>query len=63
MEFFLPHMMIIGVNILFCIAGSIAFDWRTGLTSIALIPLILIAQTIQFHFVQGFNESSGKTYQ
>jgi hypothetical protein len=56
-------MMIIGVNILFCIAGSIAFDWRTGLTSIALIPLILIAQTIQFHFVQGFNESSGKTYQ
>jgi len=50
------------VNILFSLIGSVIFEWRTGLTSIALIPLIIISQAIQLGFVQGYTESKNKIY-
>ena len=61
-KLFIPHILIITVNILFSLIGAIVFEWRTGLTSIGLIPLILLSQFIQFGFVQGLSASKGKIY-
>lgn len=43
--------------------GSIAFEWRTGLTSIALIPLIILAHAIQLSFVTGLSDLSTKVHE
>jgi hypothetical protein len=51
---FVPHFTMLVVNIIFSMIGALSFEWRTGLTSFALIPLIIIAQTIQLSFVMGF---------
>ena len=61
-DIYLPHMSLIIVNIAACIVGAIVFEWRTGLTSIALIPLIILAQAIQLSFIQGFSEFKGKLF-
>jgi hypothetical protein len=51
------------VNVIAGVAGGIYFEWRTGLTSIGLIPLIILSQTIQLGFIQGFAEKKGKIYE
>lgn len=56
-------MLTLIINILFSIIGAIGFEWRTGLTAIGLIPIIVITEGIQFHIHQGFNESSGKIFE
>ena len=38
------------------------FEWRTGLTSFGLIPLIVISQGVQLSFVLGLTESKNKIY-
>lgn len=50
----IPILLIIIVNVIVGVIGAIAFEWRTGLTSIGLIPLIILSQAIQFGFIQGF---------
>lgn len=50
------------VCIVFGVVGSILFEWRTGLTSLGLIPLIVLSQAIQFTFINGFFESKDKIY-
>jgi ABC-type multidrug transport system fused ATPase/permease subunit len=50
------------VNVFVGIIGSLVFEWRTGLTSIVLVPLILLSQVIQLSFVSGFSESSSKIF-
>lgn len=54
-ELYIPFLTIIMVNIIFCTIGSICFEWRTGLTSMGLIPILIISQAIQLMFVAGFN--------
>ena len=53
---------IILLNITYAIGGSLFFKWRTALSTIALIPLILLSQILQFSFIQGFTQSKGKLY-
>jgi ABC-type multidrug transport system fused ATPase/permease subunit len=59
---FLPNFSIIIINICICVIGAIYFDWRTGLTALSLIPLILIAQSFQFKFLSGYADFKGKAY-
>lgn len=59
---FVPHLLIIIVNILFSLVGALVFEWRTGLTSFGLIPLIVISQGVQLSFVLGLTESKNKIY-
>ena len=56
-------MFIATVNILVGIIGGIAFEWRTGLTSIALIPFIILAHVIQLSFATGLSELSNKVHE
>jgi hypothetical protein len=50
----LPFTIIVLTNVFYSIIGALFFDWRTGLSTLGMIPLILIAQTIQIGFTQGF---------
>lgn len=50
------------VCITFGVLGSILFEWRTGLTSLGLIPLIVLSQAIQFTFINGLFQSKDKIY-
>ena len=54
--------MLITVNILISLIGSVIIEWRTGLTSMALIPLLIVAQGIQLAIVKGFTETKDKIY-
>jgi hypothetical protein len=51
------------LSILAAIVGSIAFEWRTGLTALALVPIMVLFQTIQHKNNVGFSESTGKCYE
>jgi len=42
------------VNVFVGIIGALIFEWRTGLTSMFMVPLILLSQVIQMSFVSGF---------
>ena len=53
---------IIIFNIVISVSAAVYFDWRTALSTIGLIPLIILSQMIQFGFMQGFSESKGKYY-
>ena len=57
------YIFITIVNILVGVIGSIAFEWRTGLTSIGLIPLIILAHVIQLSFVTGLSDLSAKVHE
>jgi ATP-binding cassette, subfamily B (MDR/TAP), member 1 len=46
----------------YSIIAALFFDWRTGLSTLGLIPLIILSQMIQLAFIQGFTESKGKFY-
>lgn len=59
---FMPHLLIVFVNIFASLIAALYFEWRTGLTSFALIPLIALSQAIQLGFAQGFAESKNKVY-
>ena len=61
-KLFLPHCIVVVSNIVYSIIGAIVFEWRTGLTSIGVIPLTIISQGFQLGFVQGMHESKGKYY-
>ena len=61
-EMYLSHISIILTNILVSIIGAIVFEWRTGLTSLGLIPLIIISQGIQLAFIKDLTEGKGKIY-
>lgn len=52
-KLFTPHLIYVAVNILGSLFGAIIIDWRIGLTSFGLIPLIIISQAIQLGFIQG----------
>lgn len=54
---FTPHLVFVVVNILASVIGSLLFEWRTGLTSLFLIPLIMLSQAVQLAFIQGISES------
>ena len=54
-EIYVPHTILIIVNIVACVVGAIVFEWRTGLTSLSLIPLIILGQAIQMSFIQGYS--------
>ena len=53
MKQFLQHLLIVSTNITYSLIGATYFEWRTGLTAFAFIPLIVVAQGIQLYFVQG----------
>lgn len=59
---YVAHLVLITVNILISLIGSVIIEWRTGLTSMALIPLLIVAQGIQLAFVKGFTETKDKIY-
>ena len=59
----IAFIIIAFINIIGGVALSLYYEWRSGLTSIALIPLILISQIVQAKVITGFNESSGKVYE
>ncbi len=61
-KLFTPHLLFVIVNILGSMIGALIFEWRTGLTSFGLIPLIILSQAVQFGFIQGLSESKGKIY-
>lgn len=54
--------IIIILNILYAITAALYFDWRTGLSTIVLTPLILLSQIIHLGFVQGFSQEKSKYY-
>lgn len=58
-----PMLIQIATCVIYSIAGGIALDWRTGLTSLALIPLIILSQGIQFAFIQGFSSQKASVYE
>ena len=62
MKSFMCHIFGLFVSVLFSFIGSTVFEWRTGLTSIGLLPLIILAQAIQMSFVEGMTESKSKIY-
>ena len=62
-QLFLPNLVMIINNIICCVIGAAIFEWRTGLTALALIPLIILAQAIQLGFMQGFSEFKGKIFE
>ena len=51
------------INMVAGVGISLFYDWRTGLTTLALIPLIVISHLIQISFIKGFSETSGKIYE
>jgi ABC-type multidrug transport system fused ATPase/permease subunit len=58
----LPFTVIVFANIFYSIIAALVFDWRTALSTLGLIPLILLSQTIQTGFTQGFSQSKSKFY-
>ena len=54
-EIYIPQLTLIIVNVIASLVGAIIFEWRTGLTAMGLIPLIILAQAIQLGFIQGFS--------
>lgn len=50
-----PSFVIIICNIVFSIVGALYFDWRTALSTMGLIPLILLSQVVQLRFMHGFS--------
>ena len=56
-KLFINYFLMISTSIIFSLVGAIIFEWRTGSTTIALLPLILLSQFIQFGFVQGLSAS------
>jgi ABC-type transport system involved in cytochrome bd biosynthesis fused ATPase/permease subunit len=59
---YVAYLILIVLNILFSLIGAVAFDWRTGLTAVGLIPLIMVSQAIQLAFIKGLTESKDKIY-
>lgn len=59
----IPILISIAICIVYSIAGGIFLDWRTGLTSLGLIPLIVLSQAIQFAFIQGFATQKSAIYE
>lgn len=57
-----PHLIFVLSSIVSSMIGALAFEWRTGLTSFGLIPLIMLSQAIQLAFIQGMAESKSKIY-
>ena len=51
----IAFIIIAFINIIGGVALSLYYEWRSGLTSIALIPLILISQIVQAKVITGFN--------
>lgn len=58
----IPIMIQIAVNLAFSLIGGIVLDWRTGLTSIGLLPFLLLAQMIQFSYIEGFASQKESIY-
>jgi ATP-binding cassette, subfamily B, bacterial len=61
-EKYISHVLIIITTIVVCVIGSLIFEWRTGLVSLVLIPMMIFSQAIQLAFVNGMAESKGKIY-
>jgi ATP-binding cassette, subfamily B (MDR/TAP), member 1 len=61
-ELYIPNLYLIVINVLAAIVAALFFEWRTGLTSLGLIPLIIVAQAVQLGFIQGFSEFKGKIF-
>ena len=59
----IAFIIIAFINIIGGVALSLYYEWRLGLTSIGLIPFILISQVVQAKVITGFNKSSGKVYE
>jgi len=59
---YIAYLILIILNILFSLIGAVAFEWRTGLTAVGLVPLIILSQAIQLAFIKGLTESKDKIY-
>ena len=59
----LAAFTILLANIIFSLIGALYFEWRTALSTLGMIPLILLSQVIQFTFINGFMEEKGKFYE
>jgi ABC-type multidrug transport system fused ATPase/permease subunit len=59
---YIGHALIILTTVVLCIAGTLIFEWRTGLVALVLIPLMILAQSIQMASVKGLSASKEKIY-
>lgn len=53
MRNFTPHVLIVIVNIFGSMLAALFIEWRSGLTSFALMPILAVAMGIQHSFMNG----------